>query len=409
MSAVPAVVLAALLASGAAPVLVSVPAVSLDGLDPAVAAPLAEARARLDAALREGRPAAALFADAGRRYHAYDMRAPAEACYLNAAALAPDDFRSWYLLGVTRHEGGDLEGAAAALGRALAGPDRYYPGLLRMAAVQLALGRPEEAERWLAPARVHSPDDPALLALDGEIALAGGRPAAAAAALEEALRVQPRASRLHYLLGMAYRGLSRRAEARAELAQAGAVGVAARDPVLDEVRALRRGETGDLIEGQQAFRAGDHAAAAAAFARAVEASGGSSVPALVNLAAAEERLGRHDAALARLQQARAVDPGHPLVNFNLGLLLAQDGRSTEAEALLAEAVIRSPQDAEARFEWGLVLVTLGRFDDADRALQPLVLDEARCRRVRSALAARPPSEGAGRAALDRRAAGCQAR
>ena len=388
--------------------LVAVPDVSLDNLDAEVARQLGEVRRRLDTA-GTGAAGAAAFAEAGRHYHAYEMHAPAEACYRNAALLAPEDFRWPYLLGVLQQEAGRLEEALASIGRALAAPERYYPGLLRMATLQIALGRPQDAERWLAPARVHAPGDPALLAREGELALATARPQAAAAALEAALRREPRATRLHYLLGMAYRALGRREDALRELARAGPVGVRARDPLLEGVRALRVGESSFMIEGHQALRAGDTDAAAVAFARAAEASGGTSLPALLNLAAAEARRGRRDEAIARLGEARRLDPHHDAVLFNLGVLLAQAGRAAEAEPLLAAVVERAPSDAEARAEWGLALLALGRLDDAQRALAPVPLDAARCERLREALAAR--AKGArdpAAAALAGRARACGA-
>jgi len=174
MTAAAALARAALLAA-ASTALVPVPEVPLDGLDPAVARPLADARARLDHALRDGQPSAAVFADAARLYHAYGMLAAATAAYRDAATLAPGDFRWPYLLAVARQEAGDLEGASDALERALAAGDPYYPAVLRMASVQLARGRLEEASRWLAIGRGHAPRDPALLGLEGELALARRR------------------------------------------------------------------------------------------------------------------------------------------------------------------------------------------------------------------------------------------
>jgi Flp pilus assembly protein TadD len=386
--------------------LIAVPEVSLDGLDEPVARQLRQVRAALDAAPRDAAGAAA-FGDAGRHYHAYEILAPAEACYRNAAALAPADFRWPYLLGVLQQDAGRLDDARESLMRALSGPERYYPGLLRLAALELAQGRNAEAERWLAPARAHSPEDPALLALEGELALAGGRAEVAAAALEKALRQEPRATRLHYVLGMAYRALARTDDARRELARAGPVGVRARDPLVEGVRALRLGESSYMIEGHQALRAGDLPAAADAFGRAAEASGGTSVPALLNQAAALAQLGRRDEALARLAEARHLDPRHTGVLFNSGVLLVQAGRAVEAEPMFAEVVRQSPGDAEARAEWGLSLAALRRFDEADRALGPLTLDEGRCRRLRDVLGAVAASEAAA-AALRSRTSACPA-
>jgi Flp pilus assembly protein TadD len=207
---------------------------------------------------------------------------------------------------------------------------------------------------------------------------------------------------------MAYRALGRTAEAAAQLARVGPIGVRARDPLLDEVHALRAGEAPYMVEGHQAMRAGDVAAAAAAFARALEAAEGRSVPALVNLAAAEARLGLRESALARLLEARRLEPGHTGALFNLGVLLLASGRASEAEPVLAELVARNPADHEARFEWAMALVTLRRFEEAGRALTSPRLTAAQCRRLSEA---RPDADLAGTpgtAALRDRLRGCAA-
>jgi Flp pilus assembly protein TadD len=179
--------------------------------------------------------------------------------------------------------------------------------------------------------------------------------------------------------------------------------------VLEGMRALRRGESSYMVEGHQAFRAGDPEAAADAFTRALEISGGTSVAALVDRAAAEERLGRSQAALEDLARARGLDPSNATVLFNLGLLLSRGGRAADAEPLLREAVTRSPNDGEAAREWALVLVSLGRFEEAERALGSASLDEVACRRFRAGLALRAAGDtgaDAARAALERRIAAC---
>lgn len=349
--------------SATAPKLAEVPAPPLAGLEPAVASQLGEVAARLAEARRQGGAPAALWGEAGEVYHAYRFAAAAEACYANAAALAPGDFRWPYLLGVLLEEEGRLAEAATGFERALSGQDLYYPALLRLAGVYRALGREEDAAATLEPARRHAPDDPALLAALGELALARGRHAEAIPLLSKALERQPAATRLHYPLAMAHRGAGNVDAAREHLARAGEAGITARDPVLDSVLARRRGGVAHLLEARKAFAAGDASGAKAAFERALAADP-ASVTALVGLAAAEARLGATAGAVAHLERALALDSGHVDARYNLGTILAASGRPGEAEPHLRAALASRPGDAQARVELALALGTLGRKAEA---------------------------------------------
>jgi tetratricopeptide (TPR) repeat protein len=356
-----------------------IPFPSLEGMEAPVAAQLGEVRARVEEAERARTADAALYGGAGQRYQAYELHAAAEACYRNAEALAPGDFRWPYLLGVLYEQSSRLDDAAAAYTRALAPADKYYPAFIRLAGVELERGRLEAAAAALEAPRRHAPDDAALLGALGQLALAQGRHADAVRDLGAALERQPKATRLHYPLGMAWRALGRLDEARAHLAQVGRSGVQPRDPLLESVRALRRGESAYLIEGHTAYRAGDFAAAAAAYARAFEAGGSTNTGALVNLAAAEARLGRTSEALDHLEQARRLAPDSPSVLFNLGALLAGAGRPAEALVPLRRLLALAPRDDEARLELALAAFAAGEPPEALDALEPLArVAPARC-------------------------------
>ena len=364
---------------GQAQAVVPVPHPSLDGMEPAVARQLGNVRARLDRAIEAGTTDAQLFGDAGRHYHAYEMLDAAQACYLNAERLAPDDFRWPYLLAVVQQDAGRLVEAADSLRRSLDKPDRYYPAFIRLATIELELGRLDEAVRRLEPARAHAPDDPALLAVEGELALRERRYEAALGHLLAALGRQPRATRLHYSVAMAYRAMGRTGEARAHLAKAGHVGVSPTDLIVDEMMALRQGEPAYMIEGHAALRAGDLDAAATAFGHAVEASGGTSVGALLNLAAVEAKQGLIAGALDHLQQARRLAPGDVNVLYNLGVLLAHAGRHAEAEPVLRELAGLAPDDEGARLGLARTLMAMGKADEAvDLVERVTVIESSQC-------------------------------
>jgi len=140
-------------------------------LEADVASQLAAGRRRLDELLARS-PAdpaalAAAYGELGTLYHAYDLRGPAEACYRNAARLAPADYRWPHYLGALLQDGGRLDDAAAAYERALALAPlaAATPGdlaaLLHLGEIRRLQGRPEEAEGVLRRALAADPTGPA--------------------------------------------------------------------------------------------------------------------------------------------------------------------------------------------------------------------------------------------------------
>jgi len=385
---------ALLLSIGASPVDAAVagspevPSVQLDGLDAAVAHRLGALRAEFDRQHTAGRADALAYGRLAQHYHAYGLNEAAVAAYRAASALVPDEPRWPYLCALVQIDLNRPGEAADLLEYVLARADKYYPALLRLARLRLNVGDSNGARPLLELARRGAPNDPAQLALSGELAQAEGRAAEAAELFAAALRTEPRATRLHYGLGMAYRALGRGEEARRELAQAGGVGVSPRDPWLEQVLALRAGPATDLRDGHLALRAGDLDSAAAAFERARSAGGDAEVDALVALASIASRRGRQPAALVALERAFELDPNRPTVLYNSGVLLLHAGRAREAELRLAALVERSPEDHEARAAWGQSLLALSRRSDALAALEPLdALPADRCREVSAGLRA----------------------
>ncbi|MBP9823046.1 MAG: hypothetical protein KBF21_02375 [Thermoanaerobaculia bacterium] len=244
----------------------TVPWPNLAGLEPAVRQALQRASTTLATGTSDGEAHGEL----GRLFHAHGFPAAAQVCYANAADLQPDDFRWPHLRGLALIEEQRLEEAGDAFAEAFSRRP-YYPALLRQARVAQELGDFAQTKALLAVALAHSPNDPALLALLGEQAALEGDDRAAVDLLSRALAFAPGATRLHYPLALSYRALGDVAAADRHLALAGRVGIVPLDPLADEVRARRVGATAWDLEGQRALQAGDAAAAAKAFRKALEA------------------------------------------------------------------------------------------------------------------------------------------
>ncbi len=338
------------------------------GMEPSVREHVAAEQDALAAAIKDAAtaPSAKLaegYGTLGQIYQAYSLNAPAEECYLNAARLAPNDFRWPYLLGKLRQQAGEAEAAVRYYTAARRLRPDYAPALVSLGDVYLQLNRLEDAEANFKAALAANGNEAAAHYGLGQAALSKRGYSEAAKYFERALTLAPEANRLHYALAMAYRGLGQTEKARAELALSGPVGVRASDPLLDSLQGLIRGARLHLVRGKTALDAGRFEEAAAEFRQAVAAEPGS-VPAHFNLGAALSKVGDLRGAVEQFEEALRLDPSHANAQYNLGLLLAQMNRHEEAVTHLQAAVKSSPEDQGARFLLAQSLVKTGRGEEA---------------------------------------------
>lgn len=348
-----------------------VPEPDLSGLEPTVAQQLTESRHQLEALITRSGAApterAEAFGELGRLYHAYGFTGPAEAAYVDAHLLAPDDYRWAYYLGYLYQQAGNYEQAVALYGRALE-IRQTVAAMIHLAEVYVALERLDDAEKVLRYALSGAPELPSARALLGQIALSRKDYALAVDYLEAALAAVPEATRLHYPLALAYRGLGDLDKAQEHLAQRGEVGVRPADPLIDELEELKRGERVHIFRGRTAFRAGDFDAAAREFRLAVDADP-DSVTARVNLGSALGQAGDRIGAIHHFRKALELDPDNVTASYNLGLLLELEGATEESLQQLERAAELEPKDGEIRRELAKALLRAGRPEDALESYQ----------------------------------------
>ncbi len=353
----------------------------LEHLEAPVAIQLRETRELLESILAEPGASPAALADAfgqsGRLYHAYELAEPAAVCYANAARLAPRDFRWTYYLAVLDHQQGRIDEAITGYRQALELTPSSLPAQVRLGEAYLAARRLDEARGALERALELEPGNAAALAGLGQVALSEKRYDVVVERLEAALAAAPRADRLHYPLGLAYRSLGDMDKAREHLSLRGKVGVKPVDPLIDDLTTLKTGERVFLLRGHMAFRAGRYSAAAEAFSAALAAAP-DSVRARVNLGSALAQVGRRDDAVTYYREALDLEPDNRTARFNLGVLLTQAGDAAGAAGAFAAAVELDPVDVEARLELARALRRLGRGEEAlGHAARAAELDPAR--------------------------------
>jgi tetratricopeptide (TPR) repeat protein len=238
----------------------------LEGLDSSVAERLREARSLVQE-LRGSADRVAVaeaFGDLGRLYHTFEMTDGAVAAYTNATRLSPSDFRWRYLLSVVLGDRGPTERAAEEILEALAIEPSYQAALIYAGELYSELQQPDRAEAFLRGALEIEPRSAAALAGMGQIALSRRRYSEAVDLLRQALDYQPNATRLHYPLALAYRGLGENDTARNHLEASGVLGAKVADPILEEVNALRDFERAHRL-GLLAFQEGRYEDAADAY------------------------------------------------------------------------------------------------------------------------------------------------
>ena len=291
-------------------------------------------------------------------------------CLRNAARLVPGEFRWPYYLGHVYIRLGDLSRAAESFERALTLEPEDLAALVWLVHVRVDLDEPAEAEQLLARAWASHPGTPALLYQGGRAALAAQDYAAAVQRLEEALRLNPAASVIHYPLAMAYRGLGDLDRTRDHLDRSGArtdgrgaEGGVLSDPLMAEIYTLLRSPQSHRDLGLQAAERGDWREAARQFTLGARMAPENPVMRL-NLGTALIRTGDAPAALTQLEAAVSLDPGFAAPHFLIGTLLERSGRDGEAIDRFRMAADADASMSAARLRLGDALRRTGRFEAA---------------------------------------------
>ena len=310
-----------------------------------------------DAALSEA------YGKLGQAYHAYSLTAPARECYFNATTLAPNDFRWIYLPAKLDQQAGHFEDAISRFSRARNVRPDYVAASVNLGNIFLELNRLSDAEAAFAKALETEKNNPAALYGMGQVSASNRKYAEAVQYFEQTLAQVPGATRVHYSLAMAYRGLGNAEKAKAHLAQQGTVGVRVADPLVDGLQDLITGERLYLSRGKVAFEAHRYAEAANEFRKAVAAKP-DSVTARVNLGAALSQTGDLQAAAEQFEEVLRLEPGKATAHYNLGIIFALQNNPEQSIPHLRSALSVEPNDTSARFLLAQQLNKSGKAEEA---------------------------------------------
>lgn len=303
------------------------------------------------------------YGELGRIYHAHRLYDIAEACYRNAQQLLTKDTRWPYLLGYLYQQQAKLEDAARDYRRTLALYPDYTPARIRLSRVLLGTGHVDEAIRLLKEVSSIPEFRGAAAFWLGKAALAEGRYAEAVEWLTLAGNEQPAASRVHYPLAMAYRGMGNIDAARHHLERRGETEPTIPDPMVEELSELLTGVRTRQHRAMKAVRRQQFDVAAKEF-QAILESEPLNIPARVSLGRCLYLLGDKDGAKREFGLALKQQPDHDKANYFFGRLLWEQGRGEAAMAHFRAALETNPEHAGAQFFLGDGLMRQGSFEQA---------------------------------------------
>jgi tetratricopeptide (TPR) repeat protein len=373
-----------------------VPEVDLEGVDPAVARLVEQARADVLASPRE----AMAWGRLGLILVVHHYLPQGELCLARAEQLEPDEVRWPYFQALGYLAGGDNEAAVPKLERAVVlDGDAHDAPRMRLAEALLNLARLDEAEKQFRRLLSHNPRHGRALLGVARIASQRGQPRAALRPLAQAGKDPRTRKAACVLLAEVHQRLGNQAEAEAARRQAASLpnDLTWTDPLRDEASAMRTGKVILLRQASKFAREGQHKealelleqavqdyphaadawfqlgnvllqvhdprAAEQALRKATELApqGHEYVYTLGNALVAQEKV---NDAIACYRRATQIKPDYGPAHCNLGKALADTGHPAEAEAAYRQAIRFTPDLFEAHLGLAALLAERGQHAEA---------------------------------------------
>jgi tetratricopeptide (TPR) repeat protein len=349
----------------------------LSRVDPGVQAQIKERYDTLMRAMAGSTPDAELataYGQYGMVLQAAEFFDAAEPCYLNAQALAPDEFRWPYYLANLHKSRGETDKAEAAFKRVLELKPGDLATLIWLGRLHLDQGRPEAADPLFRKALAIAPRDVSVLAGLGRVAVAERDYPQAVKYLEDALAIDPEAESLHAPLAAAYRGLGQLDKAQPHLRQWRNRDLPVPDPLQQEMDLLLESGLSYELRGVREFEVRDWASAAGFFRKglALTPTNGPLRRSLQHkLGTALYLTGDASGAQAQFEAVVAAGPANGIdestakAHYSLAVLLAGQGRKPSDVMPHFEAAVKyQPNYIEAHLAFADYLRRTGHPDAA---------------------------------------------
>lgn len=299
---------------------------------------------------------AAAYGEYGMVLQAAEYFDAAEAPYLNAQTVSPDDVRWPYYLAHLYKSMGETDKAEAAFKRALALQPDDLATLIWLGQLHLDQGKPDEAQAMFQKASTISPSAVAVVAGLGRVAIAKRDYATAVRYLERALTIDPDAEGLHAPLAAAYRGLGQIDKAKPHIGQWRNRDLPVPDPRFNQIDLLLESGLSYELRGIRSFEARDWKGAADYFRRGLALTKpsaplyrsllhklGTALFLTGDVAGAE----RQFQAVVDAAPKDGIDEATAKAHYSLAVLMASDGRADKSLPHFEASIRYQPNYIEA--------------------------------------------------------------
>ena len=340
--------------------------------DISAAAPAVQQQIRDQYATLQQTPSSAdAYGALGRLLVAAEFYDAASTAFVDAQTLAPNDMRWPYYLAHVERMRNQPAKAAALFERVLTLQPEHVPSLIWLGAMQLLAGNVDGADAALGKALALQPHDPAALYHGGRVALTRREYRLAVDRLNASLAAAPAASSIHYPLSLAYRGLGDVKNADAQLRLRGNVEPSPSDPLMQQVAGILQNASAFEVQGADALSQRRWPEAVVALRQAVTLAPNNAFSHL-NLGTALYETGNAAGALAEFREATRLSPDLAKAHFGIGIVSEAAGRDTEAIDAFVAAVKYDPDYAEARLSLGDALRRNGHDAEALKQYEAVI-------------------------------------
>lgn len=307
--------------------------------------------------------------------HAYEQYPAAERTYLRAHLLDTRNFDWLYLLGAVQMQLGKFDEAAKSFQAAL----QIRPDLaasLRLAQSLTSIPKWDEAASVYKHILEQHPESPQAFYGLGRVQSALGDHAAAAQSYGKACDLFPSYGAAHFALARELRRLGRSADADQQLStyeKVSTIEPPLDDPLFKRIRDLNGGSQIHIQAGMEFEKAGkvDEAIHEEEEALAIDPD---NVQVHVNLLSLYGRKGDHSKAKQHFDAAIRLNPGRSDAWYDYGVLLFRERSFAEAEQAFRRAVEIDPSYAEAHNNLGVIYEQQGRMEDAAQEFRAAIAD-----------------------------------
>lgn len=299
----------------------------------------------------------------GMFYHAHNFAETAAQLYMNSLELYPANSKWLYLLGMTYQISGDLDKMESTLLKALKYNEEYLPTMVYLAELYMQKGDFDTAKKYFQTVLSKAEDYPRALVGMGQIDMQTGNTESAIEKYNKALKQQPQATQINFLLSQAWGASGNLQKAKHYNMLKGKVQAQMFDPLFEKMKAESRSSSYYNDIAVRAYYAGNYIQAEELANTAIQYEPDSPYPQLT-LANILMSTHRQKEAIELLENTVKLDDSNPNIKYTLGVFEEITGDDLRAIHWYKKTLDNDPNSTKASVMLASAYMRLGKYDKA---------------------------------------------